>query len=321
MDGLQIKQVAKETGLTEQVIRKWEQRYAAVTPRRLENGYRIYSTDDVRRLLRLKQLVAEGIPVSRAVRLLENQNPEDTSRAYDTSFHTGTESISPTEGSSLPTQDYFESRWVLPLLAAAEDGALHVLESLLQRGYAMYGLQTLVHRVILPFLHAVGQKWENGTWTEDQEHLASLTVRNFFIRRFADLPITAATTPTLLTSCVPGERHDIMLQIVGLEAVRLGYVAAFLGPSPAPGAIERAVIRMKPVALLLSMSTTEPLQYLPGGEQWFLGLDEFAAKHPQTRFFLGGPGWLVTKWTNHLRQIKPVSDLQTCTELLSNIVQ
>ncbi|WP_243387179.1 MerR family DNA-binding transcriptional regulator [Bacillus kexueae] len=36
-----IQQVLNLTGLSKQVIRKWEERYQIVQPQRLDNGYRI----------------------------------------------------------------------------------------------------------------------------------------------------------------------------------------------------------------------------------------------------------------------------------------
>ena len=42
---LYIKDVAEMTGLSEQQIRKWENRYHIVKPERLANGYRVYSQE------------------------------------------------------------------------------------------------------------------------------------------------------------------------------------------------------------------------------------------------------------------------------------
>ena len=67
MEWYRIKQVAEKTGLSEQLIRKWEQRYGAVEPRRLGNGYRMYNPEDVNRLLSIKRIVDSGASVSQAV--------------------------------------------------------------------------------------------------------------------------------------------------------------------------------------------------------------------------------------------------------------
>ena len=60
-----IQQVADVTGLSKQVIRKWEERYDLVHPERLENGYRIYSEKDVNTLMKVKELSEKGTPLNK----------------------------------------------------------------------------------------------------------------------------------------------------------------------------------------------------------------------------------------------------------------
>lgn len=55
-----IGQVAKLTGLSTHNIRKWEERYAAITPDRTPGGDRRYGSDQVARLTLLKELVDSG---------------------------------------------------------------------------------------------------------------------------------------------------------------------------------------------------------------------------------------------------------------------
>ena len=56
--------VARLTGLSTQLIRVWEQRYAAVVAERSANGRRVYSTTDVEKLGLLKALTERGIAIS-----------------------------------------------------------------------------------------------------------------------------------------------------------------------------------------------------------------------------------------------------------------
>ncbi len=56
--------VARLTGLSTQLIRVWEQRYAAVVAERSANGRRVYSTTDAEKLGLLKALTERGIAIS-----------------------------------------------------------------------------------------------------------------------------------------------------------------------------------------------------------------------------------------------------------------
>lgn len=59
-----IGQVAKLTGLSTHNIRKWEERYAAITPDRTPGGDRRYGSGQVARLTLLKELVDSGNSIS-----------------------------------------------------------------------------------------------------------------------------------------------------------------------------------------------------------------------------------------------------------------
>lgn len=60
---LKIGAVAKLTGLSAHNLRKWEERYGAVKPHRTDSGERLYSREDVRRLLLIKKLSKAGVPI------------------------------------------------------------------------------------------------------------------------------------------------------------------------------------------------------------------------------------------------------------------
>ena len=64
-----IQQVADITGISKQVIRKWEERYQLIQPTRLDNGYRIYSDKDINTLLTVKALAEQGHSIKQAALL------------------------------------------------------------------------------------------------------------------------------------------------------------------------------------------------------------------------------------------------------------
>ncbi|MCG8459123.1 MAG: MerR family transcriptional regulator, partial [Holophagales bacterium] len=59
-----IRVVARRTGLTPAVIRAWENRYQAVTPERGNGGQRLYSDDDIARLILLRKATDAGRRIS-----------------------------------------------------------------------------------------------------------------------------------------------------------------------------------------------------------------------------------------------------------------
>lgn len=65
-----IRVVAELTGINPVTIRAWERRYELVRPTRTPGGHRLYSRLDVERLREAAALVAEGIAIGRAARML-----------------------------------------------------------------------------------------------------------------------------------------------------------------------------------------------------------------------------------------------------------
>ena len=51
-----IKRAAQLTGVPETSLRAWERRYAGVSPRRTDAGYRLYNEEDLARLGRMREL-------------------------------------------------------------------------------------------------------------------------------------------------------------------------------------------------------------------------------------------------------------------------
>ena len=65
---LKIGAVARLTGLSVHTLRKWEDRYAAVEPRRTEGGERIYTRTDLKRLAYIKRLAEAGLSLRELAR-------------------------------------------------------------------------------------------------------------------------------------------------------------------------------------------------------------------------------------------------------------
>ncbi len=68
-----IQVVARRTGLTADVIRVWERRYAVVTPTRASNSRRLYTDKDVEKLILLRRATAAGRRIGDVANLSKRQ--------------------------------------------------------------------------------------------------------------------------------------------------------------------------------------------------------------------------------------------------------
>jgi len=76
---LKIGAVARLTGISVHTLRKWEDRYAAVEPRRTEGGERVYTRTDLKRLAYIKRLADAGL----SLREIAGQTLEELERSWE----------------------------------------------------------------------------------------------------------------------------------------------------------------------------------------------------------------------------------------------
>jgi len=63
--------VTQLTGISSHTLRKWESRYAAVAPVRTESGRRLYTQQQVRKLIRLRDLIRQGHQIGQLTAMSE----------------------------------------------------------------------------------------------------------------------------------------------------------------------------------------------------------------------------------------------------------
>jgi len=265
-----IQQVADITGLSKQVIRKWEERYGIIKPKRMENGYRIYSKQDVQTLLKTKTLSEQGHTLKQAALLVRDMEevPE----------------IPIVQGN--PGHDEELNEYVFQLLEKGWHCDEIELNLILKQAYHHVGLQRFINNIAVPFLKEVGKKWESHEWGEYQESVSSLVVRDFLVQIRRNHPYRE-NAPFVLGACLPNEQHEVPLHLILMHFMLEGWKTQLIGTSPAPGAIESLVDKLKPDVVLLSVTTAFPFEKDPGLLE---RLDQFAEKLKDVPFYLGGQG-------------------------------
>lgn len=264
-----IQQVSDMTGLSKQVIRKWEERYKVIQPMRLENGYRIYNQGDVTTLLQVKKLSEQGHTIKQAA-LLVKDLPEKPEIITD-------------ENTSRMEQ---WNEYVLQLLEKGRHCDEIELNLILKEAYHHVGLDRFLNQIVVPFLKEVGNKWEKKEWDTYQESVSSLVVRDFLVQIRRNYQYRE-NAPFVLGACLPHEHHEVPLHLVMMRFMMKGWKTQLVGASPAPGAIESLVNKLKPQVVVLSATTTIPFESEP---DLLKRLDQFAESHQDIKFYLGGQG-------------------------------
>lgn len=220
--------VAERTGLSQDVLRVWERRYAAVKPMRDSAGQRIYSDADIARLALLRDAVRAGRGISHVARLptpaLEMLVEEDRSARRTVSDpRTAATDASPVDDALVED--------ALALALALDGQRLH---ELLRRGSARLGVAGFLETLAAPLLRRVGDEWHAGRMSPAQEHLVSSAVHDIAaatLRAFAP----PAGAPRVVVATPSGDRHVIGATLVGAAAAVEGWNVIYLGADlPAP---------------------------------------------------------------------------------------
>ncbi|WP_431027214.1 MerR family transcriptional regulator [Lysinibacillus sp. LZ02] len=283
---LSIQQVSLITGLSKPVIRKWEDRYHTVTPKRLHNGRRVYTDRDVQILLTVRKLVDEGLTIQQA-----------TAQAhYETPQLSTIESCAPT----------IHNEYCLRLLEYGSTCDVIGIKRVLQEAHHKLGIERFLDEVVVPLMFEIGVRWEKERWNPFQESVSSTVIRDYLVglRNDMHMPDDA---PLLIGACLPGESHDLPLCILLLQAQMHGYRVYLISSSPAPGAIEQLIIYFNPKVVLLSAMSELPFTTYP---DVLPALDVFAADHSEVHMFIGGSGTKEYLKTHTLHTIRYINDLQ-----------
>ncbi len=209
--------VAARTGLSRDVIRVWERRYAAVDPTRSPGGQRLYSDEQINRLRLLEAATRHGRTIGTVAGLptadLERLLAEDEAESL----------IAP--------PPYERSREVDDV----EEALTHVraldgssLDRELRRTIARHGVSAFLDDVVPSLMRRIGDEWHAGRLSIANEHLASAAVLAIVFGAMRTVPELPGA-PRLLVATPTNERHAVGAALVAAAAAIDGWAITYLG--------------------------------------------------------------------------------------------
>lgn len=220
-----IQAASIRSGLSPHVIRIWERRYEALTPSRTGTNRRMYCDEEIERLKLLRELTENGHRIGNIARLdtpqLEQMLKQTLTRPTSVSA-----SFSVDATSVLETEEHFITHCIEATLAYDSDR----LRRLLQRARILFGQRCMVHRVICPLIHRVGESWQNGDIRPSHEHIATSVIREILMTPVPGSQV-AQSAPEIVISTPVGEVHELGALLVAASARDLGWRVTYLGPN------------------------------------------------------------------------------------------
>jgi DNA-binding transcriptional MerR regulator/methylmalonyl-CoA mutase cobalamin-binding subunit len=264
-----IRYVALRTGLSAHVIRAWERRYAAVTPRRSATNRRLYTESDVQRLQLLRKAVASGHSVSTVSRLGSEALFRLINRDAPTAAAAVTRSVG--ESAAALRED---------CLSAVRRLDLPALESALNRAAVALTRRRIIDDLVLGLFRIIGELWAAGELKIVNEHMATSAVRSFLGDMLRSTQLSR-TRPNIVVTTPSGQWHELGALATAVTAADAGWYPIYLGPNLPAEEIAAAVDQTGAAAVAISVSH-------------HLNLDRLRRELKRTRQFLGdGTAMLV----------------------------
>jgi len=221
-----LKAVLKETGLAADTLRAWERRYGLPLPQRSAGGHRLYSQRDIETIKWLIRRQAEGLSISRAVDLWNEQlgSGSDPLAGSVQSTFTSTAAL-PVQFTVLDTTlDSLRARWI----NACTDFSESTAEQTLNQAFSLFPVEAVCLEVLQRGLSEIGQLWYENRANVQQEHFAS----GLAMRRL-DALLNASPAPTrnqtVIVGCPPDEWHAFTPLLLSLFLRRRGLNVIYLG--------------------------------------------------------------------------------------------
>lgn len=238
-----IKVISNRTGLSPQLIRTWEKRYNAVEPDRSVSNRRLYSEQDLEKLILLKRATSMGIAISSVAQmsieelygLVDKRNIEEV--------------VSDKNFVMEDAAEYHFKKCIEQIEKSDYSG----LESALLNASSSLGQLTFIEDVIQPVMKYTGDCWFSGEVKIAQEHMVSSIVRSI-LGSILISGHTKGVGSTLLVTTPSRQQHELGALMSAVIALSLGWQVVYLGPDLPVEEIAQAAVKQKASTIALSLT-------------------------------------------------------------------
>jgi DNA-binding transcriptional MerR regulator len=260
---LRIGELSRRSGVSPELLRAWERRYGLLDPVRSSGGLRLYSLDQLARVRRMQENLAQGLAAAEAAALARRDEVA--------------------AGAPGPALEIDTARAELADALAAFDEPR--AQAILDRLLALATVDSVVSDIALPYLNELGSRWESGRASIAQEHFASSVLRGRLLGLARGWG--RGLGPRIVLATPPDEFHDLGLIAFGVLLRARGWRVAYLGANTPIDSIVEAAAALEPQFVVLAAvsgrrftSNAEPLRELARAQRLALGGDGAAELEP-----------------------------------------
>ena len=209
MQKFTIRDIENMSGIKAHTLRIWEKRYQMLIPDRKKGHHRIYTNEELKRILRIAFLYHSGLKVS-AIAVLNEESI-----------------ISKILDSSITNNNY--KLYILHLLEAAIDFNESTFKKVLNDLVLKIGFENTITHVCFPYLQRVGHLWSTNNVIPAQEHFTSYIIQNTIIAETEKTKPVNSNGKTIVLFTPLGEYHELPLLYLNYLLKKNGWEVIYLG--------------------------------------------------------------------------------------------
>jgi MerR family transcriptional regulator, light-induced transcriptional regulator len=204
-----IKDLEVLSGIKAHTIRIWEKRYNLLEPDRTDTNIRMYSDNDLRRLLNIAFLVNHGFRISKVCEMDDAKIAHEIINLQQTT----------------PDDETFLERMTVHMINFDGLSFTRLIKDVIE----MYGFDEAVKRFFFPFFEKIGIFWQVGSIFPAQEHYISNLFRQKLIAEIDNLGPGTPDQEIMLFYLHEDEMHELSLLYYSYLARKKGFQIYYLG--------------------------------------------------------------------------------------------
>lgn len=230
-----IKELEQLSGIKAHTIRIWEKRHNLIDPARTPTNIRLYSDDDLKKIINVSLLNNYGLKISKiadmSVEQINQKVLELSEHKDDTAIHI--------------------DRLVVAMIEMEEEAFEKTLNNLILK----YTFEKTITEIVYPFLEKIGILWQTENITPAHEHFISNLIRQKLIVAIDGLPLPPKSSRKVLLFLPEGELHELALLFFHYLTRKAGFRTYYLGQN-VPHVDLVSVFQVHQPDILISSITT-----------------------------------------------------------------
>jgi MerR family transcriptional regulator, light-induced transcriptional regulator len=204
-----IKELEKLSGIKAHTIRIWEKRYQLIQPQRTQTNIRYYSDDDLKKIINVSLLNANGFKISKIAGMTGDQISRKILELNENNSEVSV----------------YIDQLVISMVELDEEKFEKVLSGLILK----FTFERTVEEIIYPFLEKIGVLWQTRHISPAQEHFISNLIRQKVIVAIDALPLPPKSTKKVMLFLPEHELHELSLLFSHYRTRKAGLRTFYLG--------------------------------------------------------------------------------------------